>query len=120
MALQSQTVFPSAARTATPTAVEIDIADDVETMELLIDATAISLTPSVVFTIDVMTDTGAYVALLSSAAVVAVSTARLVVGPGVVAAANQAIQAVLPKRIRVRAVHGDADSITYSVGFRAR
>lgn len=120
MALQSQTVFPSAARTATPTAVEIDIADDVDTMELLIDTTAIGAAPSTVINIDFVTDTGAYVTVLSSAAIAAVGTARMVIGPGVVAAANQAIQAVLPKRIRVRPVHGNANSHTYSVAFRAR
>lgn len=120
MALQQATAFASAARTATPTPAIVDVADDVATAEIVIAVTAITLTPSVVFNIEAQDDTGAWYVLLASAAITAAGTTRLILGPGVVAAANVAVQAVLPRALRVRPVHADADSITYSVSYRAR
>lgn len=120
MALQAQSVLPSAARTATPTPVEIDIADDVTTMELFIYTTAIGAAPSTVVTIETLAETGAFVALLSGAAIAGTGVQRLLVGPSVTTVANQAIQAVLPRRIRISVNHGNANSHTYSIGFRAR
>lgn len=113
--MAEKTVFASAARTATPTAVVVNT-NRVKGIQLVIDVTAITATPSVVFSIECVDSlSGKFPALLSSAAVTATGTTVLQVGQGVTAVANLAAGAVVPENIRVNAVHGDADSITYSV-----
>jgi hypothetical protein len=112
--------FASAARTASPTEVEVAVLDTAEVIEVFITATAIAATPSVVFNVQFPDAAGNWVTALASAAVTAVSTTRLLLGKGVVAAANTGLPAVLPDRVRIQPVHGDADSITYSVAIRAR
>lgn len=108
-------VFPSAARTATPTAVDLEVGRFAGIL-LIIDATAITATPSVVFNIKgVDRVTGKEWLILASAAVTAVSTTVLEVYPGTDEAANLSENAYLPNDIQIEAVHGDADSITYQV-----
>lgn len=119
MAFQQQTVFPSAARTATPTSVIIDVDNDVATAELIV-ATSASAVPSTTINVEGQDDTGAWYLILASVAIAANGTIRMIIGPGVVAAANVAVQAVLPKALRVRPVHGNANSHTYSIAYRAR
>ena len=111
------TILPSAARTATPTI-------DQYTTEhgspmggvFIIDCTAIAATPSVVFTIlgydPVSTKTWV---ILASAAVTAVSTTVLRVHPELTASANLIAKDLMPDYFTFTAVHGDADSITYSL-----
>ena len=111
------TVFASAARTATPTAASFRVArGGADGLVLVIDATAVTSTPSVVFTIvgvDEVSDKTWTV--LASAAVATVSTTVLRVHPSLTAATNLVAKDVVPTYWRVTAVHGDADSITYSV-----
>ena len=120
MALQQTSVFFSVSRTASPTPALIDVSDGVSTAEIVIAVSATNLTPSVVFNIEAQDETGAWYVLLASAAIVAVGTTALRLGPAITAAANVAVQTVLPRILRVRPVHADADSITYSVAYRAR
>jgi len=110
-------VYPSAARTATPAAVDISLdTQNATALLLLIDVTAITLTPSVVPTIDgIDTLSGKLFNLLTGAALVAVVTRRLSVGPGLVVAANLVANEHLPDKVRITMTHADADSITYSV-----
>jgi hypothetical protein len=113
--MSQRVVYSSAARTATPTAVTIQT-NRVRAMRLVIDATAITATPSVVVTVDAVDSlSGKAVNLLTSAAITAVSTTVLNIGPGLTAAANLAANAHLGDSIRVTCTHGDADSITYTV-----
>lgn len=119
MAFESRVVFPSAARTASPTPEIFYVPDDAENLEVLIDASAIAATPSVVFNIDLDID-GTWTSFLASAAVVAVSTARMRIGPLMPTTANVSAPTVLPRAVRIRPIHGDADSITYSVTVWAR
>lgn len=110
------TLLASAARTASN-----DTADQVnydwKGVQITIDATAIAATPSVVFTLQGKDPlSGKYYTILASAAVTAVSTTILRVYPGLTAAANTVANDVLPSTWRVSIAHGDADSITYSVG----
>lgn len=115
MAKSLETIFASAARTATPTAVDLQVSH-ASGITLVIDTTAINLTPSVVFTVLGLDPiSGKTWTLLASAAVTAVSTVVLDIWPGATAAANLAANKRLPQSIRVTAVHADADSITYSV-----
>lgn len=110
-----QTVYSSAARTATPTAVVLNTRR-ASGLYFVIDATAIAATPSVVPTIDMVDSvSGKFVNLLTGAAITAVSTTLLKIGRGLTAAANLAVLDFLPDQVRVTMTHGDADSITYSV-----
>jgi hypothetical protein len=114
--MKTVTVYASAARTATPTAVTLP-AGRYNYLNLTIDATAVTATPSVVVTVDALDPvSGKYYNLLTSAAITAISTTVLRIGPTLTAVANLAANASLPDTIRVTMTHGDADSITYSVG----
>lgn len=111
------TALASAARTAS-----VDSADltnyNARGLHLVIDATAVTLTPSITVTIqgkDALS--GKYYTILAAAAITTVSTVVLKVYPGLTAAANLVASDVLPRTWRVSVVAGDADSITYSVGY---
>lgn len=109
------TVFASAARTATVNS-ELFESQGARGVHVIIDVTAASATPSVVFTIQGYSGLGDdYYTLLASAAITGTGTTVLKVFPGATAAANLAANDTLPPRWRVIATHGDADSITYSV-----
>lgn len=110
------TLLASAARTATTNSGD-QTNSGARGLHLVIDATAASATPSVVFTIqgkDAVS--GAYYTILASAAVTGISTTVLRVYPGLTASANAIANDVLPKTWRLLATHADADSLTYSVG----
>jgi hypothetical protein len=99
-----RTVYASAARTATPTAVVINPRWD-STLRVVVDVTAITATPSLVVTVDVWDAAAAkYVTVLTSAAITTVSSNALTVVTG------------LAGPVRITVTHGDADSATYSVG----
>lgn len=111
----SATVFASAARTATSASAVLS-SQGCRGMHLVIDATAVTATPSVVFTIQGYSGLGDdYYTILASAAITATGTTVLRVYPGLTAAANTVANDVIPPLWRVNAVHADADSITYSV-----
>jgi hypothetical protein len=116
---QPLVVYPSAARTVTPTADLIIPPKGAQGLMLWINATAIAATPSIVFAIqavDPLTGAGLVANdILASTAVVAVSTRLLRVHPQLTAAANLIAKDMLPGAFRVLATHGDADSITYYV-----
>lgn len=108
-------VYPSAARTATPAAFTLDI-HRVRNLLVLIDVTAIGVAPSVVPTIDgVDVATGKLFPILAGAALTAIATRVLKVGPGITVAANLSVADIVPERIRITMTHGNADSITYAV-----
>lgn len=110
-------VLASAARTATPDTQEFEIPSRARGLFLVIDATAITSTPSVTVTISgVDRVSGKVWTLLTSAAIATVSTTVLQVGPALTAAANLVANTCLPPTIRVTATHGNANSITYSIG----
>lgn len=117
------TVFASAARTATPTPTEVRIPGGPDGrglyrgMCLVIDCTAITSTPSVVFAIETSTGPAdAYTSVLTSAAITATGSTTLVVHPSVATErTNTHDQGPLESKWRITATHGDADSITYSV-----
>lgn len=84
---------------------------------LVINVTAASATPSVVFTIQGKCPvSGAYFTLLASAAVTGTGTTVLRIFPGSAVTSNLAANDQLPRTWRLSVAHADADSITYSVG----
>lgn len=107
--------FPLAARTATANATSA-----VRSSQglFLIDVTAASATPSVVFTISgIAPDSGTLYTILASAAITGTGLTVLRVSPHLTAAANTIAKDILPSAIKIAAAHGDTDSITYSVRF---
>lgn len=110
------TILPSAARTATPTVDTFQVAGDVRGLLVIIDCTAATATPSVVFTIKGVDQvSGKTWDVLASAAVTATGTTVLRVSPHLTAAANLIAKDLVPSSFTVSAVHADTDSITYSV-----
>jgi hypothetical protein len=103
MSLQ-QTVYASAARTATPTAVVVN-ARQYTTLRVILDATAVTSSPSVTVTVEVLdAASGKWCTVLTSSAIATVSTNVLTLVQG------------LAGQFRVTCTHGNANSITYTVG----
>ena len=116
---QIKTVYESAARVATPTAVELDMST-VRSLILVVDCTADPVLASVVFNVDGVDPTsGTAWTILDSTAVDGVGTTILRIGPEMTASAGATARDVVPPVVRVTPVHADADSITYSVAAHA-
>lgn len=113
------TVLPSAARTATPDSQEFEYsgAGWPQGLVVVVDATAVALTPLLTVEIAAIDRaSGKKVVLLTSAVISTVSTVVLRVHPQLTAAANLIAKDNVPSVFRITATHGDADSITYSIG----
>lgn len=106
----------SAARTANlvcPTQTNVNARG----VHVVLDITAASGTGGLTLVIEGFDVTsGKWYTILQSAAQIAIAIVVLKVYPGVTAAANVAASDILPRTWRVRVVHGDASSYTYSVG----
>ncbi len=108
-------VLASAARTATPTTVDI-ITYNARGIRVTLNETAHADTPSVVLSINAKDPvSGVYTALLSSAAITGEGTTTMVVYPGCVAVANTVANLPLARTIGIIVTHSNTDSITYSV-----
>lgn len=108
-------VYPSAARTATPTAV-LQNSRNAPGIHVIIDVTAITATPSVVPTIRGYDATsGQYYTILTGTAIVATGTTVLKVHPSITALANGSARDGIPDEWDILMTHADTDSITYSV-----
>ena len=109
-----QTAYVSAARTAT-SSVDV-VVENAHGLFIVIDVTVDPATASVVYNIDgVDTLSGQTWTLLDSAAITAVGTTILRIGPELTASANTIAKEAIPPVIRVNPVHNDSDSFTYSV-----
>lgn len=109
-----KTLYASAARTATPTAVTVRTGR-YRTAKLVLDITAgstLSITPKIE---GVDSVSGKVFTLLTGAAATGVSTVVMTVGLGVTAASNVAANDALPDTIKVTVTHGNATSCTYTV-----
>lgn len=112
----AETLLASAARTASVNSSDFSTAGARGVM-VFIDVTAVTATPSLVFTIQAKDPaSGKYVDLLSSAAITATGTTMLVVHPDATAAANAVAALPISRTLRVKVVAADSDSATYSVG----
>lgn len=107
------TVLDSAARIATPDTQEFEVLGaETRGLHLVVDVTAVTLTPSITVTI---LGVDRLSGKTSSAAITATGTTVLKVAPGLTAAANTVANDLVPPIFRIQVAHGDADSITYSV-----
>lgn len=118
---QHVTLFESKARTIDSNSRDIKNSDFVKSsgmgLVVVIDVTAVTDSPSVVFTIQGKDPASSkYYTILASAAITGTGTTVLRVHPDLTAAANTVAKDMLPAVWRVSADHADADSITYSVG----
>jgi hypothetical protein len=110
-------LYALAARTATPAAI-VHTADGARGVIINIHVTTSADTPSVVATLSGKDPTtGEFRDILSSAAITGDSSNWLRCYPGITAAANAAVSDILPDEWKLTIVHGDADSITYQVGY---
>ncbi len=108
-------IYATTARTATPTAVTINTSKAMG-LVVVVNVTASSATPSVVFTIDAKDSvSGAFYTLLTSAAITGTGTTALKIHPDLTVATNVAASDLLLQETRITATHGDTDSITYTV-----
>lgn len=113
--MSQKVIYASAARTATPTAVDINTGR-VKALRLILDVTAVTATPDLVVKVDAVDSlSGKVTNLLTSASVATVSTAMYDVGPGLTAAANLVANRYLGDVVRISVTHGDADSATYTL-----
>lgn len=110
----NQTIYASAARTSDPVVVDQTNAN-CSGIAVVINVTAVTSSPSVVFTIQGKDNLGILYPLLVSAAIVGTGTTTLQVYPGLTAAANTKANGLVPRTWNIKAVHGNSDSITYTV-----
>lgn len=115
------TIFASAARTATVVSAQSRIpggpGGQYSGLAVIVDTTAVGVTPSVTFAVETSSGTGdAFASALTSAAVTAVGSTVLIVHPSVPTARANALS-LGPLEIfwRVTATHGNATTITYSI-----
>jgi hypothetical protein len=108
-------IYASAARTATPTAVEFSTYR-ARGLRIVFDVTAVTATPLLTLTIDGKDNlSGKYFNLLTSAVIGTAVTTVFAIAPGITVAANLSAAAHLPDTCRLTVSHGDADSATYTV-----
>lgn len=116
----SAAIFASAARTATPTADTFQVPAGTDGLIVIIDITAVTSTPSTVFTIvGVDLVSGKTWTVLASAAQTGTATLVLRVCPHLTAVNNTIAKDIVPAFFTVTAVHGNANSMTYSVAAQA-
>lgn len=114
------TLLASAARTATEASAD-QTNVNARGVIITVDVTAVSATPSITMDIEHKdVASSAYESLLlTSSAITATGTHTYIVYPGIGAASDDVVQVAgfpLGRTWRVNVTHGDADSITYSVG----
>ena len=109
-------VLPSDARTAAPDTKEYRGLGRAVGIVVVVDVTATDATPALtvkVQGVDIVS--GKTWDILTSAALSSAATTVLRVRPGIAAVSNVSAADVLPPAVRITCLHGDADSITYSV-----
>lgn len=111
-------IYLSAARTADPDTQEFEaMGVRYRGLYVVIDMTAVTALQSVTFTIQgVDRVSGKTFNILASAALDAVATTDLRVGPGITAVANREEDQYLPPIFRIVSDHSSTGSFTYSVG----
>lgn len=108
-------VYTSAARTTTPTAVEINTRR-AKSLVIVLDATVHAVSAALTVTIARKDSlSGKYIDILTSASITTVSTNTIRVGLGCPVTANVSANEPLPNVVRVTVTHGNANSVTYTV-----
>lgn len=111
---KTQTLLASAARTTAQTSAVFSAEEAICSdfvFNVTLDPGTASITPAIQGQDPV---SGAWYTILTGAAVAATGITVMRVGPTIVAAANVAANAMLPKNFRVTVAVADAQSMTYS------
>ena len=111
---QSQTLLASEARTTAQTSADFSAEEAICSdfvFNVTLDPSTASVTPQIWGKDPV---SGAYYSILTSAAIAATGITVMRVGKDIIAAANVAANAMLPKEFRVTVAVADAESLTYS------
>jgi len=110
-----QQIYASAARTATPTAVEVNTRR-FRSMVVVLDATVHAVSAALTVTLARKDNaSGKYIDILTSASITAVSTNTIRIGLGLPVTANVSANEPLPNVVRVTVTHGNANAVTYTV-----
>lgn len=112
-----QTFLASGARTTTQTMADQANADK-QGIDVIIDVTSAGTGSIACFIEGKDQLSGKYFTVLASANITTNVTTRLRVYPGLTAAANSRENDILPGTWRLRLVHNNANTITYSVSYR--
>lgn len=114
------TSYSSAARTATPTASAAYAIQAIRGITVWVKVTAVTATPSVVLTIQSQNPIdGLYATMFTFNAVTAVGESFFKVYPGITGVAGEKFNDIMPRNFKLQMTHGNADSITYIVGFES-
>jgi len=117
-AVQSGTLYASAARTVLQTGSTIVNAVGAVALHVYIDWTAETDTATLTFTVQGRTSPAApWYTLLASAALTSVGDVHLRIDPRLTASANLIAKDAVPAEFRVNVAVGDADSTTYQVDY---
>ena len=116
MSKYNASFYPSIARTATPT--EVPYSDDnVTGIQVIINVTAATSTPSVVPAIDGYDPLSqTWYNILTGVAITGTGATVLRVHPSMASASNVTAGDFLPETYRIVMTHGNSNSITYTVG----
>jgi hypothetical protein len=110
-----QVIYSSAARTATPTAIEVNTRR-FKTMVVVLDATVHAVSAALTVALARKDNaSGKYIDILTSASITTVSTNTIRIGLALPATANVSANEPLPNVVRVTVTHGNANSVTYTV-----
>lgn len=110
-----QQIYASVARTATPTAVEVNTRR-FRSMVVVLDATVHAVSAALTVALDRKDNaSGKYVNILTSASITAVSTNTIRIGLGLPVTANVSANEPLPNVVRITVTHGNANAVTYTV-----
>lgn len=111
------TILASAARTTAQTPAAIDN-PGFGHLAVVVDVTAWVTGGALTAIVEGLDEaSGKWIPILTSAALAAVGTTRLRVGPGITVAANVAAADVMPQTFRIRTTVAGAQSLTYSIGY---
>lgn len=110
-----QLIYSSVARTASPTAVEVNTRRT-KTLVVVLDATVHATSAALTITVDRKDNaSGKYINILTSASITTVSTNTIRVALGAPVTANVSANEPLPNTLRIGVTHGNANPVTYTV-----
>ena len=115
-----QTELPSGARSATYVGIDKTNVEAARGVYVVLDLTSFVTAASLTVFIEVLDpNSGKYIDMIGAVAVTANSTSIYIVAPNAVTGApvTKGVSAWLTQKWRIRVVHGNANSHTYSVSF---
>jgi hypothetical protein len=116
------TVYASAARTATPDTVEVELGSGWDSLTLVVDTTAAGSSPSTVFKVEWVDRVSGKLfsaASMVTAAITGTGTVVMTINPFLTASGTAIYKDAVHPVARVTATHGNATSHTYTASLIA-